>query len=67
MHTIIFLIIIGVIVAGGFLAAFIWAVRSGQYEDDYGPAVRILFDDELKKTEKVKEEESEKTSNNNQN
>ena len=33
-------------VASGFLIAFIWAVRSGQYEDDYGPAVRILFDDE---------------------
>ena len=46
MHAIIFLIIIGVLVASGFLIAFIWAVRSGQYEDDYGPAVRILFDDE---------------------
>ena len=45
MHTIIFLIIVGVLVASGFLIAFIWAVRSGQYEDNYGPAVRILFDD----------------------
>ncbi len=45
MHAIIFLIIIGVLVASGFLIAFIWAVRSGQYEDNYGPAVRILFDD----------------------
>jgi nitrogen fixation-related uncharacterized protein len=26
--------------------AFIWAVRSGQYEDRYTPSVRILFDDE---------------------
>ena len=46
MHAIIFLIIIGVLIASGFLIAFIWAVRSGQYDDDYGPAVRILFDDE---------------------
>ena len=45
VHTIIFLIIVGVLVASGFLIAFIWAVRSGQYEDNYGPAVRILFDD----------------------
>jgi cbb3-type cytochrome oxidase maturation protein len=64
LHTVIFLIIIGVIVAGGFLAAFIWAVRSGQYEDDYGPAVRILFDDAQKKEEKT--EEKEIASNNNQ-
>lgn len=28
-----------------FLGAFIWAVRSGQFEDDYSPSVRILFDD----------------------
>ena len=27
------------------LAAFIWAVRSGQYEDLDGAAGRILFDD----------------------
>ncbi len=28
-----------------FLGAFIWAVRSGQFDDDYSPSVRILFDD----------------------
>ncbi len=33
------------ILAIGFLAAFIWSVRSGQMEDDYTPSVRILFDD----------------------
>jgi len=49
LHAIVFLIIIGVIVAGGFLVAFIWAVKSGQYEDDYGPAVRILFEDDSPK------------------
>jgi cbb3-type cytochrome oxidase maturation protein len=45
MSVIIILVIIGVIVAGGFLAAFIWSVKSGQYDDTYSPAVRILFDD----------------------
>ena len=29
-----------------FLALFIWAVKSGQYEDNYTPSIRILFDDE---------------------
>jgi len=24
---------------------FIWAVKSGQYDDTYSPAVRMLFDD----------------------
>lgn len=28
------------------LAAFLWAVRSGQFEDLDGAAERILFDDE---------------------
>ena len=28
------------------IAAFMWAVRSGQYEDLEGPAYRILMDDD---------------------
>jgi len=45
--TIIFLLIgISLLVALTFLGAFLWAVRSGQYEDDYTPAVRMLFEDE---------------------
>lgn len=28
-----------------FLFAFIWAVRSGQYEDRDTPALRVLVDD----------------------
>ena len=45
--TIIFLLIgISLTVALVFLGSFIWAVRSGQYEDDYTPSVRMLFDDE---------------------
>ncbi|NOY49424.1 MAG: cbb3-type cytochrome oxidase assembly protein CcoS [Chlorobi bacterium] len=51
MSVIIILIIIGIIVAGGFLAGFIWAVKSGQYDDTYSPAVRMLFDDSKEKTE----------------
>lgn len=45
--TIIFLLIgISLVVALVFLGSFIWAVRSGQYEDDYTPSVRMLFDEE---------------------
>lgn len=45
MNIIFLLIIISLIIAVGFLAAFIWAVKSGQYEDDYTPSIRMLFDD----------------------
>jgi len=44
----IFLLIgISILVAGSFLAAFLWSVKTGQYDDDYTPSVRMLFDDEL--------------------
>jgi cbb3-type cytochrome oxidase maturation protein len=31
------------------LAAFFWSMKNGQYEDLDGAAVRVLFDDDLKK------------------
>jgi cbb3-type cytochrome oxidase maturation protein len=46
------LIIASLIVATGFLIAFLWAVKSGQFEDRYTPSVRVLFDDEIKKKDK---------------
>jgi cbb3-type cytochrome oxidase maturation protein len=54
MSVIIILIIIGGVVASGFLAAFLWAVRSGQYDDTVSPSVRMLFDDKKKKKNKKK-------------
>ncbi len=53
MAVIIVLIIVSVVVAAGFLAAFLWAVRSGQYDDTVSPSVRMLFDEKKpKKNEK---------------
>jgi cbb3-type cytochrome oxidase maturation protein len=46
MSVIIVLIGFSLLVAIIFLVAFLWSVKSGQYEDDYTPSVRILFDDE---------------------
>ncbi|TAK50421.1 MAG: cbb3-type cytochrome oxidase assembly protein CcoS [Saprospiraceae bacterium] len=45
MEIIFVLIAASLLVALGFLGAFIWAVKSGQYEDDYTPSIRMLFDD----------------------
>ena len=40
-------------VAIGFLVAFLWSVKSGQYSDTYTPSVRMLFEDEKSKKENV--------------
>lgn len=48
MKIIFLLIGISLIIALGFLMAFLWAVKSGQYEDEYTPSVRILFDQQIK-------------------
>lgn len=45
MSAIIILILISVGVAISFLVAFLWAIRSDQYEDTYTPSLRILMDD----------------------
>jgi len=48
MSVIYLLIAVSIFVAVGFFIAFIIAVKSGQYDDDYTPSVRMLFDDEIK-------------------
>ncbi|MEI7811934.1 MAG: cbb3-type cytochrome oxidase assembly protein CcoS [Ignavibacteria bacterium] len=54
MWIIVILMFFSLIVAGGFLVAFIWAVKSGQYDDKYTPSVRILFDENDGRTENKK-------------
>ena len=50
--AIIFLLIgISLVVAIGFLVSFFWAVKNGQFDDDYTPALRVLFEDQHEKTE----------------
>jgi cbb3-type cytochrome oxidase maturation protein len=48
MSVIIILLTVSVCIAGGFLMAFLWCVKDGQFEDDYSPANRVLFDDTTK-------------------
>ncbi|MBX2922756.1 MAG: cbb3-type cytochrome oxidase assembly protein CcoS [Chitinophagaceae bacterium] len=45
MSVIIILLFASITVAGLFLAAFLWSAKSGQFDDDYAPPSRILFDD----------------------
>ena len=60
MSAIFVLIGFSILVAAGFLIAFIWSVKSGQYEDDYTPSVRILFDDKPESELKTDDEENTK-------
>ncbi len=55
----IFYLLIGVslLVALIFLGAFIWSVRSGQYDDSETPSMRMLFDDDDVESESETDEE----------
>jgi cbb3-type cytochrome oxidase maturation protein len=46
MSALFVLIGISIFVAASFLTAFLWSVKNGQYDDDYTPSVRMLFDDD---------------------
>ena len=52
MNVIVILILASLAVALLFLAGFVWAVRSGQYEDTLTPSLRVLAEDHLPKVGK---------------
>jgi cbb3-type cytochrome oxidase maturation protein len=47
MSSLIYLVPLALILGGGALWAFLWSLKSGQYEDLDGAAQRILLDDEM--------------------
>jgi cbb3-type cytochrome oxidase maturation protein len=51
MNILFMLIIASLVIAIIFFILFVKSVKSGQYDDVYTPSVRMLFDDELVKTE----------------
>jgi cbb3-type cytochrome oxidase maturation protein len=66
MSVLYVLIIISILMASGFLGAFIWSVRSGQFDDDYTPSVRMLFEPEVEAASRSKKEKSKKEKTKNQ-
>jgi len=60
MSVVLVLIGASLLVATGFLIAYLWAVKTGQYDDKYTPSVRILFDDSTKKEDNNKKLEDKK-------
>ncbi len=53
MTGLLYLIPIALFLGGLGLAAFLWALRSGQFDDPEGAAARILLDDDLEENEKA--------------
>jgi cbb3-type cytochrome oxidase maturation protein len=62
MSVLYILIIISIVMATAFLGAFIWSVRTGQFDDDYTPGVRVLFEPELESNKVKNSEKSSKSS-----
>ncbi len=50
MSALFVLVIVSIIVAGSFLGAFIWSVKTDQYEDKDGAAMRMLYENDVKNT-----------------
>lgn len=50
MTILLFLIPLALLLGLGALAAFMWSLRSGQFDDLDGAAHRVLMDDDLDKT-----------------
>jgi cbb3-type cytochrome oxidase maturation protein len=46
MGMIYIMLTVSLLIALFFLVSFFWATKTGQFDDDYAPSVRILFDDE---------------------
>ena len=52
MSVIVLLILASLALAVAFLVCFIWAVSSGQFEDTYTPSMRVLTDEDTRKTKR---------------
>jgi cbb3-type cytochrome oxidase maturation protein len=46
MSSLVFLVPLALVLGGAALAAFLWSLRSGQYDDLDGAAERILLDED---------------------
>ncbi|WP_425276935.1 cbb3-type cytochrome oxidase assembly protein CcoS [Spirosoma oryzicola] len=50
MSIIFFMIGISLLLALGFLGAFLWSMRTGQQDDLYTPSIRMLLEDDAPET-----------------
>lgn len=60
MNIMFLLIGVSMLAALFFLVLFIWAVKTGQFDDMFTPSVRILFDDDAVLASEIEKESSGK-------
>ena len=66
--TLFFMLIVGIIISAGMLFLFIWAAKTGQFDDSSKIVNGLLFDsvddlnDAIKKEKKIKDAKEEKVS-----
>ena len=63
MGMIYIMLVVSLVIALFFLVSFFWATKSGQFDDDYTPSVRILFDDESTQNSNNQEENKQTDGN----
>jgi cbb3-type cytochrome oxidase maturation protein len=63
MSVLYILIIAALTFAIGFLIAFIWAVKTGQFDDIHTPSMRILLDEDDQNSSNEKKSKEIKNGN----
>ncbi len=56
MGVIFLLIGASIFIAIVFLSFFLWASKSGQFDDGYTPSIRVLFDDKKSSEKQLNKE-----------
>jgi cbb3-type cytochrome oxidase maturation protein len=51
MSALYILVSVSIVVAACFLGAFIWSVRSNQFEDKQGASLRMLYDNDTRQAD----------------
>lgn len=59
MSSLVFLVPLALLLGGAALAAFLWSLRTGQYDDLDGAAARILLDEDNDRVEPGESTKSE--------
>ncbi len=55
------MLIVSLVIALFFLGTFLWATKTNQFDDDYTPSVRMLFEEEIIQTENQKNNQNGST------
>ncbi len=63
MVAVLLLVCVSLLIATGFLLAFLWTVKNNQTDEDDIPLLRLLFDDRLPEEENDTHQQENQTHN----